>query len=206
MIVFKKSKVGVSKSFALQAARYRRNARAMSPSYSFTHEDLLQQYQWESTGQGEKPDKRKNGFAYGKWIVDINTAGMLEGLNDGDFCKYEFLNTAILRLHNSKVLENFIPAKPFFAFEDYKYEPKQASQGFISKHTYDIPVSTAFSKLADKAKQEAMAAIDELRSGHVQHKDVTPLAIREMCPSFGKDVVWSKTPIKVRVFGNLDEI
>lgn len=53
MKVFRKKSVGCSKKFAAKAAMYRRLAKGMGASrLSFTKDDLIELYQYESTGKG----------------------------------------------------------------------------------------------------------------------------------------------------------
>lgn len=87
MKVFNKRKVGCSKKFAAKAAMYRRYARSMGAKLSFTREDLIELYEYESTGKGGKSAfasmRQRNGFAYGKWLRDIDVAQYIEDLQQG---------------------------------------------------------------------------------------------------------------------------
>ena len=104
---------GISKKYALKAAHYRRVARGSSVAgQMFTEGALRELHAWESRGVGSV-DKSKNGFAYGKWMVDLSVSMMVEDLMKGDFCKAEFLETRIQKLHNTKMLEA-VMAGPFF--------------------------------------------------------------------------------------------
>jgi hypothetical protein len=104
---------GVSKKYALRAANYRRNARAQKVAgLDFSEASLRELHAWESRGIGGV-DKSKNGYAYGKWLVDLSVSMWVEDLLKGDFCKAEFLETRIQKLHNKAKLEAVIPA-PFF--------------------------------------------------------------------------------------------
>ena len=120
MIRFNKKKLGVTKAFALKASLYRRLARKSGfSSTAFTKDDLLELFQQETYGIGERTFdqmKKTNGFAYGKWLRDIDTAGYIEGIMSGDFAKIEFLGTALERIHNQKVMDS-IPSRPWFPYE-----------------------------------------------------------------------------------------
>lgn len=88
MKVFRKKSIGCSKKFAAKAAMYRRLAKGMDASrLSFTKEDLIELYQYESTGKGGKSAfetmRQRNGFAFGKWLRDIDTAQYIEDLRTG---------------------------------------------------------------------------------------------------------------------------
>lgn len=95
MKVFNKRKVGCSKKFAAKAAMYRRLAKGMGGNFEFSHEDLLELYRYESTGAGGKSAfetmRQRNGFAFGKWLRDIDVAQYKEDLNNGLFNPKELL-------------------------------------------------------------------------------------------------------------------
>ena len=77
MKIFYASKVMVTKKFAAKAALYRRLAKSMgSPTHTFSHDDLIEIFKYESNGIGPNFSEMKlrNGFALGKWIRDINVA------------------------------------------------------------------------------------------------------------------------------------
>jgi hypothetical protein len=104
---------GVSKKYALRAAHYRRAARGQGmEGLAFDEVALRELHDWESRGVGSV-DKSKNGFAYGKWCVDLSVSMWIEDLLKGDFCKAEFLGTRLQKLHNKKKLEAVI-SNPFF--------------------------------------------------------------------------------------------
>lgn len=69
MKVFNKRRVGCSKKFAAKAAMYRRLARGIGSTLTFTREDLIEFYTYESTGKGGKSVfesmRQRNGFALG---------------------------------------------------------------------------------------------------------------------------------------------
>lgn len=114
---------GISKKYALRAALYRRVARGQKvESLDFSETSLRELYAWESCGVGGV-DKSKNGFAYGKWCVDLSVAMWIEDLAKGDFCKAEFLTTRLQKLHNQRKLES-ITSGTFFPYED---RPKEVS-------------------------------------------------------------------------------
>lgn len=109
---FNKRKVGCSKKFAAKAAMYRRYARGMGAKLSFTREDLIELYQYESTGKGGKSAfesmRQRNGFAFGKWLRDIDVAQYIEDLRAGLFHPDEFLTLEGLGfLHNKHLRVNF---------------------------------------------------------------------------------------------------
>ena len=87
MKVFNKRKVGCTKKFAAKAAMYRRLAKGMGGRFEFSHEDLLELYHYESTGEGGKSAfetvRQRNGFAFGKWLRDIDATQYKEDLNNG---------------------------------------------------------------------------------------------------------------------------
>lgn len=95
MKVFNKRKVGCSKKFAAKAAMYRRLAKGMGGNFESSHEDLLELYRHESTGAGGKSAfetmRQRNGFAFGKWLRDIDVAQYKEDLNNGLFNPKELL-------------------------------------------------------------------------------------------------------------------
>lgn len=95
MKVFNKRKVGCSKKFAAKAAMYRRLAKGMGGNFEFSHEDLLELYRYESTGAGGKSAfetmRQRNGFAFDKWLRDIDVAQYKEDLNNGLFNPKELL-------------------------------------------------------------------------------------------------------------------
>jgi len=100
---------GISKKYALRAAHYRRTAKGQGVSgLDFSEAALRELFDWESRGVGSV-DKGKNGYAYGKWCVDLSVAMWVEDLLKGDVCKAEFLQTRIQKLHNTKKLEAVIP-------------------------------------------------------------------------------------------------
>lgn len=114
-------KIGVSKKFALKASLYRRLAKRhtiQSKVWTYTKDDLIELFDFESTGETTRrfdEMKTNNGFALGKWLRDIDCASYLEGIAQGDFCKAEFLGTAIERIHNSEMLGHVI-VPPWFPY------------------------------------------------------------------------------------------
>jgi len=104
---------GISKRYALRAAHYRRTAKSQGVSrLDFSEAALRELFDWESRGIGSV-DKGKNGYAYGKWCVDLSVSMWVEDLRNGYFCKAEFLQTRIQKLHNTKKLEAIIPGTFF---------------------------------------------------------------------------------------------
>ena len=106
----------ITKSYALKAALYRRLARKQGIKLDFSEQRLIEMFEFESLGaQGRlfSELKTKNGFAYGKWLRDLDVSQMVGDIRAGDFCKIEFLSTAIERLHNKKPL-SFVPATEWF--------------------------------------------------------------------------------------------
>ena len=106
---------GISKKYALRAAHYRRVARTLSSELDFSEKALRELHAWESSGVGGV-DKAKNGYAYGKWLVDLNTSMWIEDIQAGHACKAEFLSTPLERLHNTSKLGGVV-AGVFFAWE-----------------------------------------------------------------------------------------
>lgn len=107
----------ITKHYACKAAMYRRQTRNMGSLYhTFTAEDLLEIFEFETYGKGTKlfsALKTRNGYAYGKWLRDLDVSQMNADIHSGDFCKAEFLNTAIQRLHNSSMLRHIISPEWF---------------------------------------------------------------------------------------------
>jgi hypothetical protein len=100
---------GISKKYALRAAQYRRVANGQKVAgLAFDEAALRELHDWESRGIGSV-DKSRNGFAYGKWCVDLSVSMWVEDLLKGNFCKAEFLKTRLQKLHNKKKLEAVIP-------------------------------------------------------------------------------------------------
>ena len=103
MKIFNKRRVGCSKKFAAKAAMYRRLARRMGTKLTFTREDLIELYEYESTRKGGKSAfesiRQRNGFALGKWLRDIDVAQYIEDLRDGLICPAE-LPEGIGIVHN----------------------------------------------------------------------------------------------------------
>jgi len=109
---------GISKKYALRAAHYRRTAKSQRVAgLDFSEAALRELFDWESRGIGGV-DKGKNGYAYGKWCVDLSVAMWVEDILKGDFCKAEFLQTRIQKLHNKKKLEAVI-SPPFFPYQKH---------------------------------------------------------------------------------------
>jgi hypothetical protein len=110
---------GLSKQYALRAALYRRTARAQGPAtkWDFSETALRDLHLWESTGRGGA-DKASNGYAYGKWAVDITVKAWVEDIQAGDACKAEYLSTALQRVHNSAKLRNIVVGE-LFAWRSY---------------------------------------------------------------------------------------
>lgn len=109
---------GISKKYALRAAHYRRTAKSQRVAgLDFSEAALRELFDWESRGVGGV-DKGRNGYAYGKWCVDLSVAMWVEDILKGDFCKSEFLQTRIQKLHNKKKLEAVI-GPPFFPYQTH---------------------------------------------------------------------------------------
>lgn len=112
----------VSKKYAVKAALYRRLARKSGMSLDYSLDALLELHDFESRGVGDSFSviKKTNGYAYGKWLRDIDVAQITEGISSGDFCKAEFLSTPIERLHNKTFLAT-IPSPVWFPYSDRNY-------------------------------------------------------------------------------------
>lgn len=65
MKVFRKKSIGCSKKFAAKAAMYRRLAKGMGGKSTF------------------ETMRQRNGFAFGKWLRDIDIAQYIEDLRTG---------------------------------------------------------------------------------------------------------------------------
>ena len=65
---------------------YRRLARGMGSTLTFTREDLIELYTYESAGKGSKSVfesmRQRNGFALGRWLRDIDTTQYIEDLRN----------------------------------------------------------------------------------------------------------------------------
>ena len=80
---------GVSKKYALRAAYYRRAARNQGVAgLAFDENALRELFDWESRGVGSV-DKSKNGFAYGKWCVDLSVSMWVEDILNTPICLTE---------------------------------------------------------------------------------------------------------------------
>lgn len=110
MNIFRHRKV--TKKYAAKAAMYRRLAMKMSPgTHSFDVGALVEMFEYESIGNNAllfSQLKQRNGYALGKWLRDLDVSQMQEDITNGDFCKAEFLSTALERLHNKKQLASMI--------------------------------------------------------------------------------------------------
>ena len=78
---------GIRRKYLRLAALYRRAARG-SEIMDFSLDALVELHHYESTGKG-KP-ARNNGWAYGKFVLDITVSDAVSGIKDGEFCKAEF--------------------------------------------------------------------------------------------------------------------
>lgn len=87
--------IGVSRRFLVAASAYRRFGLG---HMDFSPQAMKAQYEHETHGAPE-PDKRANGYTYGKWSMDITLQGYRQDHADGLFCKYELLrgNCALAR-------------------------------------------------------------------------------------------------------------
>jgi hypothetical protein len=110
---------GLSKRYALRADMYRRVARrnGYGPE-SFSEDHLRELHAKESRGIGEI-DKQTNGFAYGKWLVDLSVKSWIEDISQGNAAKIEFLGTPLERLHNRSKLENVMAGCMRWAYEPH---------------------------------------------------------------------------------------
>jgi hypothetical protein len=107
---------GIPRKYALRAAHYRRVAKNQNVSgLDFSEKALRDLFAWESRGEGNV-DKSRNGFAYGKWCVDLSVSMWVEGISSGDFCKAEFLRTRLQKLHNQSKLEKIVVRQAFFPY------------------------------------------------------------------------------------------
>lgn len=121
----------VTKKYALKAALHRRLAKKMingkSNLMTFTESDLIEFFNYES--KGIKPCtfdelKARNGYAFGKWLRDIDVVQMSEDVVKGDFAKIEYLSTPIEKLHNKEFLANIV-SSAWFPFEKHNYRLTQ---------------------------------------------------------------------------------
>lgn len=112
MKIFSAKRVGVSKRFAAKAAMYRRLAKAMSRSkkFSYTHDDLIELYNYESrgitNGTSFETMRQRNGFAFGKWLRDIDVAQYKEDLMSGLINPIELLG-GVGAVHNRELERYF---------------------------------------------------------------------------------------------------
>lgn len=102
----------VTKRYAVKAALYRRIAKSQCNQFKYDEACLVEMFQYESLGIKDSKSfdemKKYNGYAYGKWVRDLDVVQMKTDIMSGDFCKYEFVNTALLRIHNKKILETIV--------------------------------------------------------------------------------------------------
>lgn len=117
MRVFKHKRV--TRRYACKAALYRRLARSQGAGeYDFSESALVEMFEFESTGAAGvqfSTIKARNGFAYGKWLRDLDASQMCEDVRRGDFCKAEFMSGAVERIHNCSVLSR-IAAPHWFPY------------------------------------------------------------------------------------------
>lgn len=96
----------MSRNFLAAAWAYRRAARNHGKQDGFTLADLLAIYNYETFGKKKfsEPDKVANGFAYGKWLMDLTVSMWKEELAEGRFGRYELMEGA--SSHYKNVLSN----------------------------------------------------------------------------------------------------
>jgi hypothetical protein len=114
----------ITKRYAVKAVLYRRLGRNAGCSLDYSLEALREMFEFESLGgKGVlfSELRARNGYAFGKWLRDIDISQMCDDIKAGDFCKYEYLTTAIDRLHNTKLMAGIMPA-PSFAWNGVKYD------------------------------------------------------------------------------------
>jgi hypothetical protein len=104
----------LSRATARTYAFYRRNS--LIPA-ECTLEKLVQFHVFESTGKGDSEQIRaSNGWANGKWAAKVTLESILQDLQAGYVCKYEFY-TGASGWWFRKQLANIVTTKPFFPFE-----------------------------------------------------------------------------------------
>lgn len=118
MKLFNKRNTKVSKKFALKAVLYRRlvikHTGVPKNHEMFSKEKLIEMYEFESTGKTKEgfttftEMKKNNGYAFGKWLRDIDVANIREDIESGLFAKIEFLSTPIEVIHNKDFLETIV--------------------------------------------------------------------------------------------------
>jgi hypothetical protein len=99
---------------------------------SFSYEHLIEQYVYESLGEKEyfnrysklEPDKSINGYTYGKHLYDILIADITSDINDGYFCKYEFIKDYFLPYKVRNYVKNLKSIGVIFPHKDYKRKYK----------------------------------------------------------------------------------
>ena len=114
----------ITKRYAVKAALYRRLGRKAGCSLDFSAKALLEMFEFESIGANGilfSELRTRNGYAFGKWLRDIDVSQMCDDIRAGDFCKYEYLTTAIDRLHNAKLLAGVMTGASF-GWEGIKYD------------------------------------------------------------------------------------
>ncbi len=128
----------ISKNYALKAALYRRIAKSMNDNYDFSLHSLEELYHKETFGKGPSFNDIKyyNGYAYGKWLRDQQVSDMISDVKGGYFCKHEFLNNAIQRIHNTSILKDVVVSQ-LFPFDSGVY------QYIKSKYLLDAPLFNA---------------------------------------------------------------
>lgn len=135
MKVFNAKAIGVTKKFAAKAAMYRRAARKMGDKkLSYTKEDLVELYAFESRGEGTRDFyamRQTNGFALGKWLRDIDIAQIREDMQNGLFLPIEFLGLEGLGFIHNKEVANFTNPRRFIENWRKDYNPDRTEIDII---------------------------------------------------------------------------
>lgn len=101
MKIFDYKKHRIPKKYLSIASSYRRSInKNLRHEYDFSLNSLKEQYIFESRGTGQ-PDKKINGYSYGKWIYDITITEIKKDVEDGLFDKKELLEGACYRMRQT---------------------------------------------------------------------------------------------------------
>jgi hypothetical protein len=107
-------KTKMSRNFLAAAWAYRKAARGHGFMNGFSLTELSAMFNYETYGKKKfpEPDKSVNGFAYGKWLMDLTVAMWKEELKTGLFGRLELMQGTAT--HYKKILadKNFGPAFP----------------------------------------------------------------------------------------------
>lgn len=103
--------VKIKDDYLLKAALFRRCAMnyldVPKNNPMFSAEILVELYKFESTGKATRTFeamKKDNGYTLGKWLRDLDVSMIREGIQEGLFFKWEYMDTPLKRVHNKKFI------------------------------------------------------------------------------------------------------